>query len=329
MSPAQNESPDHWRGAFIRPLPGWQPGQGLARMTAAAAPVCTGRTGCGSSWSRRLRRSSPRCWRRRARTGIRARSRRLSRRASRGTCPAPRPDGLTSPSPGPAGTGRRARDGAGPLLPPGGESSWCHQFDARGRRSATPRMAWAKRAWCSSFRSRLYATHAMSISRRLSDGPAPVVIFYNGLDVAQGAPVRHHRRPVHPPRRIASLIIDTPGTGEPLRLRGVPSRPDYEVPTAGDRRLPADPAGRRSRPDRAARRQPGRLLRATRRRVRAQDQGVRRVVRMYGTTASAGSTGGSAVRTTTFTPFWQLPWVMGTDTMEAPSNGSGSGLSPT
>ncbi len=45
------------------------------------------------------------------------------------------------PSPGPAGTGRRVRDGAGPLLPPGWESSWCHQFDARGRRSATPRMA--------------------------------------------------------------------------------------------------------------------------------------------------------------------------------------------
>jgi hypothetical protein len=26
-------------------------------------------------------------------------------------------------------------------------------------------------------------------------------------------------------------VIDTPGTGEPLRLRNVPSRPDYEVPT--------------------------------------------------------------------------------------------------
>jgi dienelactone hydrolase len=32
-------------------------------------------------------------------------------------------------------------------------------------------------------------------------------------------------------RGIACLVVDTPGVGEPLRLRGVPSRPDYEVPT--------------------------------------------------------------------------------------------------
>jgi len=32
-------------------------------------------------------------------------------------------------------------------------------------------------------------------------------------------------------RGISCLVVDTPGTGEPLRLRGVPSRPDYEVPT--------------------------------------------------------------------------------------------------
>ncbi len=53
------------------------------------------------------------------------------------------PGAMASPLPslGPAGTGRRARDGAGLLLPPGGEFSWCHQFDGHGRRSATPRMA--------------------------------------------------------------------------------------------------------------------------------------------------------------------------------------------
>jgi alpha-beta hydrolase superfamily lysophospholipase len=33
-------------------------------------------------------------------------------------------------------------------------------------------------------------------------------------------------------RGISVLIMDTPGVGAPLRLRGVPSRPDYEVPTA-------------------------------------------------------------------------------------------------
>ena len=64
-----------------------------------------------------------------------------------------------------------------------------------------------------------------------TDGPAPVVIFYNGLDVTKellyGIIGDQFSR-----RGIACLIIDTPGTGEPLRLRGVPSRPDYEVPTA-------------------------------------------------------------------------------------------------
>ncbi len=29
----RKRSPDHWPGAFSRPLPGWQPGQGLARIT--------------------------------------------------------------------------------------------------------------------------------------------------------------------------------------------------------------------------------------------------------------------------------------------------------
>ena len=84
-------------GSRVRGWPGSRP---LLRRP------CTGRTGCGSSWSRRLRRSSPRCWRRRARTGTRARSRRLSRRASRGTCPAPRPDRLTSAQPRPRGYGQ-------------------------------------------------------------------------------------------------------------------------------------------------------------------------------------------------------------------------------
>jgi hypothetical protein len=64
-----------------------------------------------------------------------------------------------------------------------------------------------------------------------TNGPAPVVILYNGLDVTKeilyGIIGDQFSR-----RGIACLVIDTPGTGEPLRLRGVPSRPDYEVPTA-------------------------------------------------------------------------------------------------
>jgi pimeloyl-ACP methyl ester carboxylesterase len=60
---------------------------------------------------------------------------------------------------------------------------------------------------------------------------SPVVIFYNGFDVTKemlyGIIGNEFGR-----RGIACLVIDTPGTGEPLRLRGVASRPDYEVPTA-------------------------------------------------------------------------------------------------
>ena len=53
-----------------------------------------------------------------------------------------------------------------------------------------------------------------------TDGPAPVVIFYNGLDVTKeilyGIIGDQFGR-----RGIACLIIDTPGTGEPLDRKSV------------------------------------------------------------------------------------------------------------
>ncbi|HEX9528919.1 MAG TPA: alpha/beta fold hydrolase [Streptosporangiaceae bacterium] len=148
-----------------------------------------------------------------------------------------------------------------------------------------------------------------------TDGPAPVVIFYSGLDVTKeilyGIIGGQFGR-----RGIACLIIDTPGTGEPLRLRGVPSRPDYEVPTA------AIVDYLQARPDV----DPGRIGllgislggyyaprgAAFEHRITAcaawgavWDYG-RRWQHRWETRS-----------TTTLTPFWQLPWVMGTDTMEA------------
>ncbi|HEY1668874.1 MAG TPA: alpha/beta fold hydrolase [Trebonia sp.] len=63
-----------------------------------------------------------------------------------------------------------------------------------------------------------------------AQGPAPVVIFYNGLDVTKEILYGIIREELAD-RGIACLVVDTPGVGEPLRLRGVPSRPDYEVPT--------------------------------------------------------------------------------------------------
>jgi dipeptidyl aminopeptidase/acylaminoacyl peptidase len=64
-----------------------------------------------------------------------------------------------------------------------------------------------------------------------ADEPRPVVIFYGGLDLSKEmmyAIIGHTLAR----RGITCLVIDTPGVGEPLRLRGVASRPDYEVPTA-------------------------------------------------------------------------------------------------
>jgi pimeloyl-ACP methyl ester carboxylesterase len=60
--------------------------------------------------------------------------------------------------------------------------------------------------------------------------PAPVVIFYSGFDVLKEMlSCFIHEEFAH--RGISCLVIDTPGVGEPLRLRNVASRPDYEVPT--------------------------------------------------------------------------------------------------
>ncbi len=61
--------------------------------------------------------------------------------------------------------------------------------------------------------------------------PRPVVIVYGGMDLTKEV-VCAIVGTTFARRGITCLVIDTPGVGEPLRLRGVPSRPDYEVPTA-------------------------------------------------------------------------------------------------
>jgi len=60
---------------------------------------------------------------------------------------------------------------------------------------------------------------------------APVVIFYAGLDVTKEL-LYLFIREEFVRRGISVLAMDTPGVGAPLRIRNVPSRPDYEVPTA-------------------------------------------------------------------------------------------------
>lgn len=145
-------------------------------------------------------------------------------------------------------------------------------------------------------------------------GPSPIVVFYNGFDVTKEI-LYGMIRDQFATRGIACLVIDTPGTGEPLRLRGVPSRPDYEVPTAAivdylQTRADVDP-------DRIG------LLGISlggyyAPRGAAFEHRIKACV-AWGAMWDYGATWQQRWDTkskTTSVPFWQLPWVMGTDTME-------------
>ncbi|MEZ0114436.1 alpha-beta hydrolase superfamily lysophospholipase [Catenulispora sp. EB89] len=144
--------------------------------------------------------------------------------------------------------------------------------------------------------------------------PAPVVIFYNGFDVTKEL-LYGFIREEFADRGIACLVIDTPGTGEPLRLRGVPSRPDYEVPTTAivDYLV--------TRPDI----DPERIgLLAISLGGYYGPRGAAFEHRIKACAAWGGVFDYGAVwqrrwetrSKTVSVPFWQLPWVMGADTME-------------
>jgi dienelactone hydrolase len=145
-------------------------------------------------------------------------------------------------------------------------------------------------------------------------GRAPVVIFYNGFDVTKEL-LYGIIREEFADRGIACLVVDAPGTGEPLRLRGVASRPDYEVPTTAIvdylvTRPDIDPArigllgislGGYYAPRGAA----------FEHRIKA--------CAAWGGVWDYGALWQHRWETrskTTPVPFWQLPWVMGTETME-------------
>ncbi|MEU2871946.1 alpha/beta fold hydrolase [Streptomyces olivoreticuli] len=147
-----------------------------------------------------------------------------------------------------------------------------------------------------------------------AQGRAPVVIFYNGFDVTKEL-LYGIIREEFADRGIACLVVDTPGTGEPLRLRGVPSRPDYEVPTSAivDHLV--------TRPDI----DPARIgLLGISLGGYYAPRGASFEHRIKACVAWGGVWDYGAVwqrrwatrSTTTSVPFWQLPWVMGTETME-------------
>lgn len=147
-----------------------------------------------------------------------------------------------------------------------------------------------------------------------AEGRTPVVIFYNGFDVTKEL-LYGFIREEFADRGIACLVIDTPGTGEPLRLRNVPSRPDYEVPTTAivDYLV--------TRPDI----DPERIgLLGISLGGYYAPRGASFEHRIKACAAWGGVWDYGAVwqhrwdtrSKHTPVPFWQLPWVMGTETME-------------
>ena len=140
------------------------------------------------------------------------------------------------------------------------------------------------------------------------------MVFFDGFDITKeimSLTVRDTMRR----RGISLLAVDSPGVGEPLRLRDVPSRPDYEVPAGKfidflETRSDVDPArigvmgvslGGYYAP-RAAAFEPRIACCAA-----------------WGAILDWGATWQRRYETASKTvsvPFHQLPWVMGTETME-------------
>ncbi|MFJ4654705.1 alpha/beta hydrolase [Nocardia sp. NPDC088792] len=145
-------------------------------------------------------------------------------------------------------------------------------------------------------------------------GPAPIVIFYNGFDVTKEL-LYGFIGEEFSDRGIACLVIDTPGTGEPLRLRNVASRPDYEVPTAAI----VDYLETRPDIDRTRIGLLGISLGGYYAPRGASFEHRIKACAAWGGVWDYGAVWQHRWATrskTTSVPFWQLPWVMGTETME-------------
>ncbi len=64
------------------------------------------------------------------------------------------------------------------------------------------------------------------------DGPAPCMIHFDGLDVTKEILYLVGMGPELSRRGVSVLIVDNPGVGESLRLRGLHNSPEAEVPAA-------------------------------------------------------------------------------------------------
>lgn len=146
------------------------------------------------------------------------------------------------------------------------------------------------------------------------DGPAPVVVFFGGFDTNKellycsiGDAFRR--------RGISCVAVDSPGVGEPLRLRNVASRPDYEVPAGAI----IDGLELRSDVDADRIGVLGLSLGGYYAPRAAVFEPRIAAVAAWGGIWDWGATWARRWETRTrdvSVPFFQLPWVMGTATME-------------
>ncbi len=147
------------------------------------------------------------------------------------------------------------------------------------------------------------------------DNPKPpVAIFYGGFDVTKEL-LYCFIKDTFATRGIACVVADTPGIGEPLRLRNVASRPDYEVPTGAI----IDALEKRNDVDASSIGIFGISLGGYYAPRAAAFEPRIKAVAAWGAIWDWGATWEKrwATRSPNVSvPWFQLPWVMGTDTME-------------
>jgi pimeloyl-ACP methyl ester carboxylesterase len=145
-------------------------------------------------------------------------------------------------------------------------------------------------------------------------GPKPTMLFFDGFDTSKEI-LSMTARDTFARRGLNLLVADSPGVGEPLRLHGMPSRPDYEVPAAAF----VDYLETRDDVDSDRLGVFGVSLGGYYAPRAATFEKRFKCCAAWGAIWDWGETWQdrwARMSKTVSVPHWQLPWVMGTDTME-------------